>query len=222
MYIIILIAKQGKFGCGQQGFLRCADECSCDIVTVRCVILCTMYLYCERLYGRHHIISITQCMYSNMYSTITDCDIAGNAAYLAANHHVYIVMNILTVSMMLVIVPYLLLYRTMKPAQQAQLLSTVDSVDAIELSGMTNNHLEEQNDKDGLMLKHSTYVDVGDIGTSDSSSDSVSELDQGVSEEREGGGGDRVQGSGKRVDSERALLLGDVELGEDELEEDQL
>ena len=174
-------------------------------------------VYCEWLYGRHHIISI---MYSNMYSTITDCDIAGNAAYLAANHHVYIVMNILTVSMMLVIVPYLLLYRTMKPAQQAQLLSTVDSVDAIELSGMTNNHLEEQNDTDGLMLKHSTYV--GDIRTSDSSSDSVSELDQGVSEEREGGGGDRVQGSGKRVDSERALLLGDVELGEDELEEDQL
>ena len=153
---------------------------------------------------------------------LTVINIAGNAAYLAANHRVYIVMNVLSVSMILVIVPYLLLYRTMKPAQQTQ-LRTLDSDAEIELSAMTNNHLEEHNDK-GLISKHISSVDNGDMRTSDLSTGSVFELEQRDSEED---GGTGMQGSGKRgkekrVGSECVLLLRDMELGEDELEEDQL
>ena len=153
--------------------------------------------------------------------------ITGNAAYLAANHHVYIVMNILSVSMILVIVPYLLLYRTMKPAQQQTQLRTVDSVATIELSAMTKNHLEEHNDKDDIILKHISSVDNEDMRTSDLSRGSVSELEQRDSEEDGGTGMHCIEGSGKRgkekrVGSECVLLLRDMELGEDELEEDQL
>lgn len=55
----------------------------------------------------------------------------GNAAYLVVNRHVYIVMNILSGSTLLVLVPYVLLYRTMKPntsqSSSASLRTTTSS-----------------------------------------------------------------------------------------------
>ena len=67
-----------------------------------------------------------------------------NAAYLAADHHVYIVMNILSVSILLVIVPYILLYRTMKPAnQQQQQQRTGESVAELQLNLLLDNDTVE-------------------------------------------------------------------------------
>ena len=71
------------------------------------------------------------------------CCSAGNAAYLAADHHVYIVMNILSVSILLVMVPYLLLYRTMKPAVQHEGLRISESIAEIELDSLLDHDTVE-------------------------------------------------------------------------------
>ena len=73
-----------------------------------------------------------------VYNNVNVCCSPANAAYLAADHHVYIVMNILSVSILLVMVPFILLYRTMKPA--TQLVRTSDEITA-EIHQDTAEHV---------------------------------------------------------------------------------
>ena len=127
-----------------------------------------------------------------------------NAAYLAADHHVYIVMNILSVSILLVIVPYIPLYRTMKPAtqqQQQQQQRTGEPLAEIELNFLLNN--EE-------------LVSSGDNGEKElvSLKDGDWCVERGLEKEEEGG---RRWGEDE---SDKTQLLGNIEVSSDEEEEE--
>ena len=102
------------------------------------------------------------------------CCYPANAAYLAADHHVHIVMNILSVSVLLVIVPYILLYRTMKPAnQQQQVMRTSGNVASIELNSLLNQdtvELVSVGDKELVSLEDGDWCvekDSGGLGDED-------------------------------------------------------
>ena len=80
-------------------------------------------------------------------------------------------MNILTVSILLVIVPYILLYRTMKPAnQQQQVMRTSGSVASIELNSLLNQdtvELVSVGDKELVSLENGDWClekDSGGLG----------------------------------------------------------
>ena len=79
---------------------------------------------------------------------------AGNATYLAADHRTYIVMNILSSAMLLVILPYCLLYRTMRSHEQHHVhLTTSESVTELDLYVSTTEHPEAL--AGDVELKHS-------------------------------------------------------------------
>ena len=114
------------------------------------------------------------------------CCYPANAAYLAADHHVYIVMNILSVSVLLVIVPYILLYRTMKPAnQRQQVMRTSGNVASIELNSLLNQdtvELVSVGDKELVSLENGEWCvekDSGGLGDEDM------EMDDGRGKEDE-------------------------------------
>ena len=80
-------------------------------------------------------------------------------------------MNILSVSVLLVIVPYILLYRTMKPAnQQQQVMRTSGSVASIELNSLLNQdtvELVSVGDKELMYLENGDWClekDSGGLG----------------------------------------------------------
>ena len=129
------------------------------------------------------------------------CCYPANAAYLAADHHVYIVMNILSVSVLLVIVPYILLYRTMKPAnQQQQVMRTSGSVASIELNSLLNQdtvELVSVGDKELVYLDWCVEKDSGGLGDG----------------EREVEGGTRGR---RKFDSDKTQLLENMESSSDE------
>ena len=132
------------------------------------------------------------------------CCYPANAAYLAADHHVYIVMNILSVSVLLVIVPYILLYRTMKPAnQQQQVMRTSGNVASIELNSLLNQdtvELEIGGDSGLVSLENGDWCVEKDSGG----------LGDG---QREVEGGTRGRG---KFDSDKTQLLENMESSSEE------
>lgn len=127
--------------------------------------------------------------------------------------------------MLLVIVPYIFLYRTMRPAQQTQ-LRTSDDVAGIELNATTNVSEEHTDDLATVRLKRC-------VSTSHEQKTSMMSTEFGGILESEGGGREEEGGEGdrqrkgtlvkrmlKKEDSEQVLLLDDMEPeAEDDLEE---
>ena len=126
-------------------------------------------------------------------------------------------MNILSVSMLLVIVPYLLLYRTLKPAQQTHTqLSTSDSVAELELTITANkNHmvkeLDQNTEGNGVQLKH-FVVDDGLRNGNVEMALGGTQGERGV-ERREKSTDSGVK---ENIDSEQVLLLSDMDVGAEE------
>ena len=135
---------------------------------------------------------------------------SANAAYLAADHHVYIVMNILSVSILLVIVPYILLYRTMKPAnQKQQQQKTGEPLAEIELNLLFNSEEPVSSDDNGE--KELVPLKDGDR--------CIEKESGGVSEaEKEEEGGRRWG----EAESDNTQLLGNIEVSSDEEEEESI
>lgn len=133
-------------------------------------------------------------------------------------------MNILTASMLLVIVPFILFYRTMRPIQQQTELRTSDNVAIMEMS-VASNDVNEQGtvDTDLVQLKH--FVS-GTAPRQRASSTEVSRRGKDRGGGEEGSGGDRG-GRGKvgcsgKGNGEQVLLLSAMEMGVEDDEEDGL
>lgn len=133
-------------------------------------------------------------------------------------------MNILTASMLLVIVPFILFYRTMRPIQQQTELRTSDNVAIMEMS-VASNDVNEQGtvDTDLVQLKH--FVS-GTAPRQRTSSTEVSRRGKDRGGGEEGSGGDRG-GRGKvgcsgKGNGEQVLLLSAMEMGVEDDEEDGL
>ena len=112
-------------------------------------------------------------------------------------------MNILSVSILLVIVPYILLYRTMKPANQQQ-QRTSEPLAEIELNSLLNNEEPvssgDNGEKELVPLKDGDWCVERDSG--------------GLKKEEEGG---RKWGE---AESDKTQLLGNIEVPLDEEEEE--
>ena len=146
-----------------------------------------------------------------VYNNVNVCCSPANAAYLAADHHVYIVMNILSVSILLVMVPFILLYRTMKPAtQQQQLTISCELVAAIRLNSILTQDTVElvsrEKDTVELVSREKEFVSLENGG----------EKDSGSRGEREVEG--RRKGR-RKVASDKTQLLDNTESSSDDEEE---
>lgn len=126
-------------------------------------------------------------------------------------------MNILTVSMLLVIVPYMFLYRTMRPAHQTQ-LRTSDYVDGMELSMVTNECEEHALDTDDLatvqLVNADFNIPIEDKPCTDSEESGCGEEGCGGDSEEEVREGQRQKQRilvKKRADNEQVLLLSDMD-----------
>ena len=135
-----------------------------------------------------------------VYNNVNVCCSPANAAYLAADHHVYIVMNILSVSILLVMVPFILLYRTMKPAtQQQQLTISCELVAAIELNSLLTQDTVE------LVSREKELVSLETGGV-------CVEKDSGGCEEREV----KSRRRGRKIENDEVNLLTDTTSDEEE------
>lgn len=120
--------------------------------------------------------------------------------------------------MLLVIVPYMFLYRTMKPEHQTQ-LRTNDNVAGMELNMVSNEceeHVLDTDDLETVQLVSADFnIPVEDKPSTDFEESGCREKDSERDTDEEEGGEQKQRERilvKKRTDSEQVLLLSDMEL----------
>ena len=130
-------------------------------------------------------------------------------------------MNVLTVSVLLALLPYVILYRSMKPPQRVQLdcsnsLATSEFNTASDFVAQVEGHKTlDTEDLTSVALQQIVHID--DRGAEHVQrvieADEVSQSGQRKEEGKEGGG-KTVGGRRRTVDSDRVSLLSNMELEE--------
>ena len=126
-------------------------------------------------------------------------------------------MNVLTVSVLLALLPYVILYRSMKPPQRVQLdcsnsLATAEFNTASDFVAQIEGHKTlDTEDLTSVALQQIVHID--DRGAEHVQR--VIEADEvSQSGQRKEGGGKTVGGRRRTVDSDRVSLLSNMELEE--------